>query len=142
MGELSIQIETLKDQISVLASSLQVEQDANSQDWVPVHVRLENVMQHPARRDSIWVNRGSDTAKQISDEFIHKVARENFFKELTEKARARQSAESDSERDDEKHTHFVNLLGYMLTKMTWHSDMLMENLLQKLLETLSTELSD
>ena len=46
-------------------------------------ISFENIMQVPGRKGgAVWVERGSDRAKIICDEFAYKVAKENNYNDL------------------------------------------------------------
>ena len=98
------------------------------------------------KNEGIWLDRGADQAAKVYDEFTYKIERENRFLQMLhlgvqEIRDIELKAEGKPVFWKEKASmdHRTNLVGYMLTQMTLHSDNLLEQMLQKMLENLHND---
>ena len=123
--------------------------------WLDMPLSIENVAPNdPGRLSGVWVNRGATRAKRVHDDFHLKVIRENSFQEISLEFQ-RKPPNYDSEASDqgeleengetkkksEKINFATNLVGYMLARLSSHSDDLVEKMLQSMLGYLDTDTS-
>ena len=87
--------------------------------------------------DGVWVDRGADVASKIYEEFVYKIERENRFLQMLHLGIAEiRETESKFPPDSKvvrareaSKLYRTNLIGYMLTQLTTHSDDLLSKLL-------------
>ena len=97
----------------------------------------------PQQMGGIFIDRDQSRATDIIDEFNYKINRESHFVELNRKLFdiykkdiTYEEQKEQAKKEQITSQYKMNLVGYMLSKMSWHSENLVDIMLSKIMADL------